>query len=57
MVPKDPAMLVSWLNMKMRDEGLSFEELCSAEDLDMEEVTSRLAAAGYSYDPVSKRFR
>lgn len=57
MVPKDPAMLVSWLNMKMRDGGLSFEELCSAEDLDMEEVTSRLEAAGYCYDPVSKRFR
>ncbi|MGN0196322.1 MAG: DUF4250 domain-containing protein [Candidatus Cryptobacteroides sp.] len=57
MVPKDPAMLVSWLNMKMRDEGVSFGELCCREDLDMEEVSSRLKASGYCYDPDSKRFR
>lgn len=56
MVPKDPVILLSFVNTKLRDEYPSLEELCGA--LDMEEDTLRqtLAVLGRRYDPVQNQF-
>ena len=43
-------MLLSILNMKLRDLHISFDELCEEEDLDAGEITEKLLSAGYSYD-------
>ena len=50
MLPKDPYMLISAVNMKLRDSGLTLEELCEEEDISLEEVVANLARIGYCYD-------
>lgn len=57
MIPNDPYMLLSWLNLKLRDEYDSFEELCRSEDADAEKIHEKMAAIGAVYDEAEKRFR
>ena len=57
MIPNDPYMLLSWLNLKLRDEYDSFEELCRSEDADAEKIHEKMAAIGAAYDEAEKRFR
>lgn len=49
-LPSDPDMLFSMLNMKLRDQYDSFDDLCDSEDLDSAAVLDKLQAAGYVYD-------
>lgn len=55
-LPTDPFMLLSYINMKLRDEYASLDELCSSLDIDKEELTKRLAAAGFEYDKTHNKF-
>ncbi len=55
-IPQDPAMLVSFINMKLRDQYTSLDDLCYDLDLDREALTERLAAAGYTFDETHCRF-
>lgn len=50
MLPKDPIILLSYVNTKLRDRDHTLENFCSAEDVDREELCSRLAEVGYTYD-------
>lgn len=57
-IPQDPFMLVSMLNMKLRDgnyEDLS--DLLATLDLDEDEVLRKLSEVGFEYDKELKRFR
>ena len=56
-IPSDGAMLVSFLNMKLRDEYPSLDDLCEDLELDRREIEARLAAAGYEYDEAHNRIR
>ena len=56
MLPKDPMILLSYLNTKLRDEYASLEELCAALGADQRELEERLAAAGFVYDRARGRF-
>jgi len=56
MIPKDPIMLLSWANMKLRDSYPSLEELAAGESADSEAICETLKKAGYSYDPAQNRF-
>lgn len=56
-LPQDDIILLSVINMKLRDGELSFEDLCEELEFPREEVESRLRAAGYVYDEASNRFR
>ena len=56
MLPKDPFMLLSYVNTQLRDNYESLDELCSSLDADKETITSTLAKAGYSYDASLNRF-
>lgn len=49
MLPQDPDMLASMINMKLRDLDVDLDELCEQLDIDREELETRLKAAGYSY--------
>lgn len=55
-LPKDPMMLLSVVNTKLRDEYESLEELCSSLDAAEEEITAPLAAAGFHYEAALNRF-
>lgn len=57
MLPKDPFLLLSVVNTKLRDEYESLDALCAALDLDRAALEDRLAAAGFCYDPGRNAFR
>ncbi len=54
---KDPAMLLSMVNMKLRDEYSDLDELCGAMDIDRTELVKKLESAGYRYDEENRCFR
>ena len=56
MLPKDPVILLSFVNTKLRDEFESLEELCAALDVDAQSLCETLAALDYHYDPAGNRF-
>lgn len=56
MIPNDPAMLLSFINTKLRDEYPTFAQLCDDLGLSAEEIADKLRAAGYTYDPQTNRF-
>ena len=49
-------MLLSAINMKLRDGELSLDGLCEDEDVLKEEVIAKLAAIGYVYDEKRRAF-
>ena len=58
MLPRgDKEMLLSIINMKLRDFYGSFEELCDDLDEDRDELTELLEKEGYNYDPVTNSFK
>lgn len=57
MLPKDPFLLLSVVNTKLRDEYESLDALCAALDLDRAALEEKLAAAGFCYDPARNAFR
>ena len=56
MLPSDPVMLLSVVNTWLRDEFDSLEELCAAKDASQAEITEKLAAIDYHYNPETNRF-
>ena len=57
MLPKDPMILMSVLNQKLRDEYESLESLCEDLELDRRALEEELAAAGFAYDAEHNCFR
>lgn len=55
-MPKDPMMLFSYVNMKLRDNGISLDELCASEGVTRQEVEKILSDAGFSYDSELGKF-
>lgn len=56
MIPKDPVILLSFINTKLRDEYASLSDLCAALDADEASVTAALASLDYRYDPQRNQF-
>lgn len=56
-LPKDPEILYSMVNMKLRDMYDSLESLCDDADVDRDEIESILNAAGYYYNEETNQFR
>ena len=56
MIPKDPVILLSFVNTKLRDEYASLADLCTALDADEAAIRDTLAGLDYRYDPVHNRF-
>lgn len=56
MVPKDPVILLSFINLKLRDCYISLDALCEDMDVEKQEITDRLAAIGYRYDEERNQF-
>jgi hypothetical protein len=55
-MPKDPMMLFSTINMKLRDQYDSLDSLCQDMDIDRHDIESRLAAAGFEYNREQNKF-
>ena len=56
MIPKDPVMLLSFMNLKLRDFYTSFEALCEDLDIDKTEIEEKLKSIGYVYDNQRNQF-
>lgn len=56
MLPNDPVMLLSAVNMKLRDAYASLDALCEDMDVSRAELEEKLAAVGYAYDAAQNRF-
>lgn len=52
----DPNMLLSIVNMKLRDEFRSLDELARSYDIDADALCARLLDAGYRYQPSNNQF-
>ncbi len=60
-IPKDPVMLLSFVNTQLRDHFDSLEKLCgelssSQEDITVESLKESLAAIDYHYDKKQNQF-
>lgn len=56
MIPKDPVMLLSFVNLKLRDYYNSLEMLCEELELDEKELVAKLEGIDYRYDREKNQF-
>lgn len=55
-LPKDPVMLLSYVNTQLRDYYPTLEELCGALGADQDELVRKLAGIDYSYNVQKNQF-
>ena len=55
-LPKDPMMLMSFINMKLRDEYPSLDELCASLSVDRATLEATLATAAFEYNQQQNKF-
>lgn len=55
-LPKDPAILLSYINTQLRDFYPSLEELCKSLNLQEQEIKDKLAVLDYKYDSSRNQF-
>ena len=56
MLPNDPVMLLSAVNMKLRDAYASLDALCEDLDVSSAEICEKLSAIDYHYDASRNQF-
>ncbi len=56
MIPQDPIVLYSYINMKLRDHYGSLSELCEDLDIDRIELEQKLASVGFEYSEENNKF-
>lgn len=56
-LPKDPVMLMSFVNMKLRDEFRTLEDLCDTYGIDMTRLKATMEASGFEWMPGIRQFR
>lgn len=56
MIPKDPVMLLSFVNLKLRDFYTDIDALCEDMDVDKNEIIEKLAGIDYHYDKEKNQF-
>lgn len=55
-IPKDPVMLLSFVNTQLRDNYPSLGEFAKAYMVGENEIKDKLAAINYTYDPAQNKF-
>lgn len=56
MIPKDPIMLLSFINLKLRDYYSNLESLCEDLNLDKTELEEKLHSIDYHYNEERNQF-
>ena len=56
MIPSDPIMLLSFVNLKWREYYGSLDAMCEDLDLSREDITAKLEAVNYCYDAEKNQF-
>lgn len=55
-IPKDPVILLSFTNTKLRDFYPSLDELCKEMEIEKDCLTKKLAGIDYHYEPAVNQF-
>lgn len=55
-IPKDPYLLLSYMNTKLRDEYPTLDELCMSMFLERSQIEASLLTIDYVYDTKQKHF-
>ena len=55
-LPNDPIMLLSMINLKLRDFYPTLDALCEDLDEDKEQIQKTLSGIGYTYDGEKNQF-
>jgi hypothetical protein len=55
-IPKDPVILLSYVNTQLRDFYPSLEELCKSLSIDIAELNKTLESINYFYDASRNQF-
>lgn len=55
-LPKDPVMLLSLINTKLRDYNSSLDDLCKEYDLEKEYIIEKLSMIEYHYNEERNQF-
>lgn len=53
---KDPFLMLSVINTKLRDECHSLEDLCKTYAIEMNYVKDKMAGIGYTYNQTTNQF-
>ncbi len=56
MLPRDPYILLSFVNARLRDQYADLEDLCASLDADETALRETLAGVDYHYDPAYHQF-
>lgn len=56
MIPNDPAMLLSFVNLKLRDYYESLAALCDDLEVEQAQIEEKLATMDYHYDRERNQF-
>ena len=55
-LPKDPVMLLSLINTKLRDYNSSLDDFCKENDLNEDEIKEKLEMIDYHYNEERNQF-
>lgn len=55
-LPNDPNMLLSYVNLKLRDFYASLDDMCDDMDVSKTEIEEKLQKIGYNYDSQRNQF-
>ena len=55
-IPSDPMILFSFINMKLRDEFSSLDELCDTLGIERKLLEDKLASVGFEYSAENNKF-
>lgn len=56
-IPKEPVMLLSFINLKLRDYYSNLDELCEDLQLERAELEEKLKTINYIYDVNANQFK
>ncbi|MCD7954784.1 MAG: DUF4250 domain-containing protein [Lachnospiraceae bacterium] len=55
-LPKDPMILLSYINTQLRDHYASLDDLCAGLGVPRQEIVDKLRAVDYEYDAARNAF-
>ena len=55
-IPNDPVMLLSFINLKLRDNYSNLDLLCEDLNVNREEIVNKLKSIDYEYDKERNQF-
>ncbi len=55
-LPQDPFMLMSFINMKLRDQYANLDALCDDLEIDKSALKEKLSVVGFEYNEETNKF-